>query len=59
MTLLLKEKASAVESNAILAALNEKVPDIFQKRDKKVTILEVPYLNISRIVVIIDVGFEL
>jgi len=59
MTLLLKEKASAVESNAILAALNEKVSDIFQKREKKVIILEVPYLNISRIMVLIDVGFEL
>lgn len=57
MTLLMKEKASASESNAILAALHEKVPPIFQKRDKKVTILNVPYLNVSKVMIVIDVKF--
>ena len=57
VTLLLKEKASAVESNDILTALYEKAPEIFKKREKKVNILNIPYAKVSEIVIVIDISF--
>jgi len=57
ITLLVGQGASAVESNDVLEQLVLEHPEIFEKRDKKVTALNMKYKN-SQIVFVIDIPFE-
>lgn len=57
MTLLLKGKASAVESNSLLELIFEKSPDLFKNRSKKVLILDIPYGKVSKSVILINNAF--
>ncbi len=57
ITLLVGQGAAAVESNDILQQLGNEHPQIFEKRDKKVTSLNMKYKN-SEVVFVIDMPFE-
>jgi len=59
ITLLLKGKASAVESNSVLELLNKHCPEIFKERLQKVTILNIAYGNVSRVIYVIDQKIEI
>jgi hypothetical protein len=59
MTLLLKGKAKAVESNDVLQTLHKSHPKIFLKRNKRITCLHVPYRDVSRILYVIDQRVQL
>jgi hypothetical protein len=54
----MKPGASAVESNSILEALHKNCPQIFKKREKRITALHIPYKG-SNIMYVIDAKFEL
>ncbi len=57
ITLLVGQGASAVESNDVLDQLALEHPNIFEKRNKKVTALDMKYKN-SEMVFVIDMPFE-
>lgn len=59
MTLLLKNKASAKESNDVLEILHKSHPEIFKQRSQRITALHIPYGNVSRILYVIDVQFDM
>ena len=57
MTLLLKGKASAVESNSLLELISEQAPALFKNRSKRVIILDIPYGKVSKSVILINTAF--
>ena len=59
MTLLLKQKATAVQSNFVLEHLLEKAPEMFKQRTKKIYFLNIPYNKVSKTMIVINNSFTI